>query len=83
MQLLSNYFECLKQQASNDAQICQDTVSACYRGFSIEKAKQLLETEKGTLFLELMTKIISAIVEYCKDSTVLPERVKKSISRPK
>ena len=30
MQLLSNYFVCLRQQASNDAEICRDTVQGMF-----------------------------------------------------
>ena len=61
-----------RQQASNDIELCKNTVEACYRGLTVEKAKQLLESESGTQFLETMTKIITSIVEYCKDAAVLP-----------
>ena len=42
------------------------------KGFSVEKANELLLKEEGVQFLENMTKIISAVVEYCKDAEILP-----------
>ncbi|CBY21399.1 unnamed protein product [Oikopleura dioica] len=72
MSLTSDYFNCMKQEATKDMELCRRTVQACFEGFSVEKANQLLLKEDGVQFLENMTKIISSVVEYCKDAEILP-----------
>ncbi|CAG5105640.1 Oidioi.mRNA.OKI2018_I69.chr1.g2314.t1.cds [Oikopleura dioica] len=72
MNLTTDYFNCMKQEATKDMELTRRTVQACYEGFSVEKANELLLKEEGVQFLENMTKIISAVVEYCKDAEILP-----------
>lgn len=72
MGLVSNYFVYLKQEATKDVELCRQTVQACYNDFTVEKANDLLLTENGVQFLENMSKIISAVVEYSKDPEILP-----------
>jgi hypothetical protein len=47
-------------------------INLVFKGFSVEKANELLLKEDGVQFLENMTKIISSVVEYCKDPEILP-----------
>ena len=64
--LVHKYFTCLRQQATNDAELCSTTVKACSVGFTPEMTAELSSSDKGLKFMESSISILSAVIEYSK-----------------
>ena len=64
--LVHKYFTCLRQQATNDAELCSTTVKACSVGFTPEMTAELSTSDKGLKFMESSISILSAVIEYSK-----------------
>ena len=71
IKLINQYFSCLRQQATNDNELCIDTVKACSSGFTKEAVNELTTLEKGVEFMECVTSILSQIVEFSKNKDLM------------
>ena len=71
IKLINQYFCCLRQQATNDNELCIDTVKACSSGFTESAVAELTSSDKGVQFIESVTSILSQIVEFSKNKELM------------